>query len=189
MTEKVGIGTPCFAMGGAVADYDNDGWSDLYVTCHSGNVLYHHNGDGTFTRVTKRAGVADGYWSTGAAFGDYDGDGYVDLMVTDYVDLEALSLLHGMIDLTGEPGRHKETQLRRIPLTESRSRSQRIDLEHIRVIAGRFLGQVDSDAVRVTRPHEIGIRPKQPDSGDLAAPIGGIRSEGLDHQFSVLGPS
>jgi hypothetical protein len=86
VTEKAGIGTPCFAMGGAVGDYDNDGWPDLYVTCLGGNVLYHNNGDGTFTDVTRKAGVADGRWSTGAAFGDYDGDGFVDLMVTNYVD-------------------------------------------------------------------------------------------------------
>src|SRR5271167_1421850 len=86
VTDKAGMGTPCFAMGGAVGDYDNDGWPDLYVTCLGGNVLYHNNGDGTFTDVTAKAGVADGRWSAGAAFGDYDGDGFVDLMVTNYVD-------------------------------------------------------------------------------------------------------
>jgi hypothetical protein len=86
VTEKAEVGTPCFAMGGAVGDYDNDRWPDLYVTCLGGNVLYHNNGDGTFTDVTAKAGVADGRWSTGAAFGDYDGDGFVDLMVTNYVD-------------------------------------------------------------------------------------------------------
>ena len=86
VTEKAEVGTPCFAMGGAVGDYDNDRWPDLYVTCLGGNVLYHNNGDRTFTDVTAKAGVADGRWSTGAAFGDYDGDGFVDLMVTNYVD-------------------------------------------------------------------------------------------------------
>jgi hypothetical protein len=86
VTEKAGIATPCFAMGGAVGDIDNDGWPDLYVTCLGGNVLYHNNGDGTFTDITAKAGVADGRWSTGAAFGDYDGDGFIDLMVTNYVD-------------------------------------------------------------------------------------------------------
>jgi len=86
VTIKTGIGAPGFAMGGAVGDYDNDGWPDLYITCLGGNVLYHNNGDGTFTNVTAKAGVADGRWSTGAAFGDYDGDGFVDLMVTNYVD-------------------------------------------------------------------------------------------------------
>jgi enediyne biosynthesis protein E4 len=88
VTEKAGIGTPCYAMGGAVGDYNNDGWPDIYVTCYGGNVLYRNNGDGTFTDVTRQAGVADGRWSTGAAFGDYDGDGFVDLMVTNYVDLD-----------------------------------------------------------------------------------------------------
>jgi hypothetical protein len=61
-TEKAGIGKPCHAMGGAVGDYNNDGWPDIYVTCYGGNVLYRNNGDGTFTDVTKQAGVADGRW-------------------------------------------------------------------------------------------------------------------------------
>ena len=86
VTQKSGLTKPCLAMGGAVGDYDNDGWPDLYITCLGGNILYHNNGDGTFTDVTAKAGVADGRWSTGAAFGDYDGDGYADLMVTNYVD-------------------------------------------------------------------------------------------------------
>ena len=86
VTAKAGLSTRCFAMGGAVGDYDNDGWPDLYVTCLGGNVLYRNNGDGTFSDVTAKAGVTDGRWSTGASFGDYDGDGFVDLMVTNYVD-------------------------------------------------------------------------------------------------------
>ena len=86
VTDKAGIATPCFANGGAVGDYNNDGWPDLYITCLGGNVLYRNNGDGTFTDVTAKAGVADGRNSTGAAFGDYDNDGFLDLMVTNYVD-------------------------------------------------------------------------------------------------------
>jgi hypothetical protein len=86
VTAKSGLSTRCFAMGGAVGDYNNDGWPDLYVTCLGGNILYRNNGDGTFTDVTAKAGVADGRWSTGASFGDYDGDGFVDLMVVNYVD-------------------------------------------------------------------------------------------------------
>jgi enediyne biosynthesis protein E4 len=88
VTEKAGIGKPCFAMGGAVGDYNNDGWPDIYLTCYGGNVLYRNNGDGTFSDVTKQAGVADGRWSTGAAFADYDSDGFVDLMVANYVDID-----------------------------------------------------------------------------------------------------
>jgi hypothetical protein len=86
VTDRSGLNSPCFAMGGAVGDYDNDGWPDLYLTCLGGNVLYRNNGDGSFTDVTAKASVADGRWSTGAAFGDYDGDGFVDLMVANYVD-------------------------------------------------------------------------------------------------------
>ncbi len=87
-TEKAGIGTPCMAQGGSVADYNNDGWPDIYVTCFGGNVLYRNNGDGTFTDVSKQAGVADGRWSTGSAWADYDHDGFVDLMVSNYADID-----------------------------------------------------------------------------------------------------
>ena len=86
VTAKSGLSSSCFGMGGAVGDFNNDGWPDLYLTCLGGNLLYRNNGDGTFTDITAKAGVADGRWSTGAAFGDYDGDGFVDLMVTNYVD-------------------------------------------------------------------------------------------------------
>jgi hypothetical protein len=87
ITDKAGVATPCFAMGGAVGDYNNDGWPDLFITCLGQNVLYRNNGDGTFTDVTKQAGLANSSsWSAGAAFGDYDGDGFVDLMVSGYVD-------------------------------------------------------------------------------------------------------
>ncbi len=88
VTAKAGIGKACFAMGGAVGDYNNDGWPDLYITCLGGNVLYRNNGDSTFTDVTANAGVADGRWSTGAAFADYDGDGLADLMVSNYIDFK-----------------------------------------------------------------------------------------------------
>lgn len=89
---QAGVAYPCWAMGGAVADYDNDGWPDIVVTCENGLVLYHNTGKSTFTDVTKTAFPADNRWVTGAAFGDYDGDGYVDLMVTRYVvfDLDHL---------------------------------------------------------------------------------------------------
>ncbi|MBX7172223.1 MAG: CRTAC1 family protein [Pyrinomonadaceae bacterium] len=86
VTDKAGVGFPGFAMGGAVADYNNDGLPDMYVTCLGGNVLYKNNGDGTFTDVAKQAGVTDGRWSAGATFGDYDKDGFLDLFVANYVD-------------------------------------------------------------------------------------------------------
>ncbi len=88
VTDKAGIATPGYANGGAVGDYNNDGWPDIYITSLGGNVLYRNNGDGTFTDVTAKAGVLDGRYSTGATFGDYDNDGYVDLFVSNYVDFK-----------------------------------------------------------------------------------------------------
>jgi hypothetical protein len=75
-----------YGMGVAVGDYDNDGYPDLYVTSYGKNVLYHNNGDGTFTDVTAKAGVAGGGWSVSAGFFDYDNDGKLDLFVTRYMD-------------------------------------------------------------------------------------------------------
>ena len=89
VTEKAGVGTPCWAMGAAVGDYNNDGRPDLIVSCFGGVVLYRNNGDGTFTDVTKAAHLdKDTGWATGVAFGDYDGDGNSDLFVSHYVDLD-----------------------------------------------------------------------------------------------------
>ncbi|HMK31481.1 MAG TPA: CRTAC1 family protein [Terriglobales bacterium] len=85
VTDKAGVGYPCWAIGGAVADYNNDGWPDILVTCEEGMVLYRNNGDGTFTDVTSQARLTDPRWTTGAAFADYDGDGFPDLMVSRYV--------------------------------------------------------------------------------------------------------
>jgi hypothetical protein len=73
-------------MGVATGDYDNDGWPDLYVTNFGRNILYHNNGNGTFTDVTERTGTAGGGWSTGALFVDTDRDGYLDLIVTRYME-------------------------------------------------------------------------------------------------------
>src|SRR5580693_4471408 len=89
VTEQAGLadaGETNYGMGVAVGDYDNDGFSDIYVTNFGKNILYHNNGDGTFTDVTQKAGVAGGGWSTSAAFIDYDNDGKLDLFVTRYLD-------------------------------------------------------------------------------------------------------
>jgi hypothetical protein len=75
-----------YGMGVATGDYDNDGYSDLYVTNYGGNVLYRNNGNGTFTDVTASARVAGGGWSVSAAFLDYDNDGRLDLFVSRYLD-------------------------------------------------------------------------------------------------------
>jgi hypothetical protein len=75
-----------YGMGVAVGDYDNDGYPDIYVTNFGKNILYHNNGDGTFTDVTAKAGVAAGGWSVSAGFLDYDNDGKLDLFVTRYLE-------------------------------------------------------------------------------------------------------
>ncbi len=89
VTERAGLsGMPqgYYSMGVAVGDYDNDGFEDIYVTGYGGNILYHNNGNGTFTDVTKKAGVGPGGWSASAGFFDYDNDGKLDLFVTRYLD-------------------------------------------------------------------------------------------------------
>ncbi len=85
VTEKAGVANGRWGFGVAVADYDNDGWPDIYVSNFGKNRLYHNNHDGTFTDVGEKAGVTLGNWSTGATWGDYDGDGKLDLFVPGYV--------------------------------------------------------------------------------------------------------
>ena len=93
VSDRAGVATPCWAMGVAVGDYNNDGRPDLAVSCFGGVVLYRNNGDGTFTDVTKSTGLDhDHGWATGVVFGDYDADGFVDLFVPHYVDFDTHDL-------------------------------------------------------------------------------------------------
>src|SRR5579864_3643175 len=85
ITQKAGLTRKGWGMGVAVADFDNDGLLDLYVTGYGGNVLYRNKGNCTFEDVTDKAGVRAGGFSTGAAWADYDRDGNVDLFVSRYV--------------------------------------------------------------------------------------------------------
>src|ERR1700737_2566852 len=91
VTDHAGLRGAGYSMGAAAADYDNDGWTDLYVTGINRNILYHNNKDGTFTDVTQKAevtGVTGGkkLWSVSAAWIDYDNDGLLDLFVTNYLE-------------------------------------------------------------------------------------------------------
>ncbi|MDZ7362248.1 MAG: CRTAC1 family protein [candidate division KSB1 bacterium] len=88
VTEQAGVRGNAWSMGCAAADYDGDGFVDLYVTNWGANVLYHNNGDGTFSDVTKQAGVGDSRWSSAATFGDVDKDGDLDLYVSNYVKFD-----------------------------------------------------------------------------------------------------
>ena len=87
VTEKAGVGgSGHYGQGVTVGDYDNDGYPDLYVTGYGNAILYHNNGDGTFTDVTAKAGLADeGQWSTSAGWIDYDRDGWLDMVVCNYI--------------------------------------------------------------------------------------------------------
>ncbi len=89
---KAGVSNDRWGFGVAIADYDNDGWPDIFVTNLGKNRLYHNNHDGTFTDVAEKAGVALGNWSAGATWGDYDGDGRLDLFVTGYVHFDRSNL-------------------------------------------------------------------------------------------------
>ena len=87
VTDKAGVGAMgLYGQGVAVGDFDNDGYPDMLVTGYGRTILYHNNGDGTFTDVTAKAGVADeGNWSTSAGWFDYDKDGYLDLLICNYI--------------------------------------------------------------------------------------------------------
>ncbi len=84
VTEKAGVGSKEFTYAAAAADYDNDGYLDIYLANYgvgAKNILYRNNGDGTFTDVTDAAGVGDRSWSWMAAWSDVNGDGRPDLYV------------------------------------------------------------------------------------------------------------
>jgi hypothetical protein len=90
VTRKAGVALTGWGQGVCAGDFDNDGWTDLFVTFWGHSVLLHNNGDGTFTDVTKKAGLwrDEVHWETGCAFVDYDRDGRVDLFVSQYVDID-----------------------------------------------------------------------------------------------------
>src|SRR5690349_12298349 len=102
VTDRSGAGVGGYGMGVAAGDFDNDGFTDLYVTRFGGNVLLRNDGHGRFVDVTAKAGVAGGGWSTSAAFVDYDGDGRLDLFVARYLDWR-MSAEVECYSLTGVP--------------------------------------------------------------------------------------
>jgi hypothetical protein len=90
VTEKAGVRGRGYDNGVAAADFDNDGWTDLFVAGLRENVLYRNRGDGTFEDVTEKAGLKapdpdyGTLWAVAAAFVDYDNDGDLDLFVSNY---------------------------------------------------------------------------------------------------------
>jgi enediyne biosynthesis protein E4 len=94
VTTKAGLSGAGYSMGAAAADFDNDGFVDLYVTGVNRNQLFHNNGDGTFTDVTAKAGVTGidpklgKLWSVTAGWFDYNNDGLLDLLVVNYLNYD-----------------------------------------------------------------------------------------------------
>ena len=85
VTNQSGLKSTEYGQGVTVADYDNDGDPDLYLTNFGSNQLYQNRGDGTFIDITLQSGVSDPHWSTSAAFLDIDLDGFLDLFVVNYL--------------------------------------------------------------------------------------------------------
>jgi hypothetical protein len=88
VTDKAGLRAAGWANGVCIADYDNDGFDDIFCTYFGQNRLYRNNGDGTFTDVTKQAGLSEdspARWGAGCAFVDYNRDGHLDLFVSNYI--------------------------------------------------------------------------------------------------------
>src|SRR5205807_8955909 len=103
VTETARVPGGGYGQGVAVADYDGDGFPDLYVTQYGRSILYHNNGDGTYTDVTDKAGVAAPGWSSSAVWFDYDNDGRLDLFVCQFVEFsKTLNKSCG----PGEEGKH-----------------------------------------------------------------------------------
>jgi hypothetical protein len=86
VTERAGLKGVGYSMGAAAADYDNDGYVDLFVTGYKANRLYRNNGEGTFTDATNKLPDNNSGWSTSSGWFDYDRDGRLDLFVVRYMD-------------------------------------------------------------------------------------------------------
>jgi hypothetical protein len=89
VTRGSGLEAEMYALGGAAADYDNDGREDLYVTALEGDRLFHNEGGGRFRDVTKTSGISNANFGSSAAWVDYDRDGRADLAVANYVQWTA----------------------------------------------------------------------------------------------------
>lgn len=90
VTERAGLRRTGWASSVCAGDYDNDGWTDLFVTYYGQNVLYRNRGDGRFGDVTAKAGLATKgtRWGSGCTFVDYDRDGRADLFVANYLTFD-----------------------------------------------------------------------------------------------------
>ncbi len=102
VTNAAGVAGKGYAMGASVADYDQDGWPDLFVTGYGNAILYKNKGNGTFQDMTNQAGVDCNLWTTASAFADLDADGDLDLVAITYVDAPT-DKAEGCVDQLNHP--------------------------------------------------------------------------------------
>ena len=101
VTDEAGVqGDGRWGSGAFVADYDGDGWPDIFVTTFGRNLLYRNLGNGRFEEVAARVGLESPGWNTGASFFDADGDGDLDLYVASYIDCTLESVLEAKPSLS-----------------------------------------------------------------------------------------
>ncbi len=102
-----------YSQGVSVADFDDDGFDDLYVTNVGPNTLLKNQGDGTYQDVSLIAGVDNKLWSTSSGWADLDGDGDLDLYVCNYVDYDPYHPLPCGSD--GKPGTCHPMHVKAVP--------------------------------------------------------------------------
>ena len=109
-------GNGAWGFGCSVADYDNDGWPDLYITSFGSNILYRNQGNGRFEDVTAAAHIDDTRWSAGSAWADYDGDGWADVFVANYITLDPANLPEPGSEEYGSMGSSRGCQYDGLPV-------------------------------------------------------------------------
>jgi tetratricopeptide (TPR) repeat protein len=143
IAQQAGVATPGFAKGVVAADYDNDGYTDLYISAFNGeHHLFHNNGNRTFTDVTRAAGV-EGPWTTfGAMFLDYDNDGWPDLLIAGY-GASVEDIIHGYL---GQPQGGETLRLyRNLGNGKFRDATGETGLKRVFMPMGLNFGDIDND--------------------------------------------
>ena len=102
VSKAAGLSADLYGQGVAVADYDGDGYEDVFISGYGKCVLYHNNGNGTFTDVTAASGIAPTQWGSSALWFDYDNDGKLDLFVGEFVDYSSLRVCSASESYGGE---------------------------------------------------------------------------------------
>ena len=104
VSKEAGLSADLYGQGVAVADYDGDGYEDVFISGYGKCVLYHNNGNGTFTDVTAASGIAPTQWGSSAVWFDYDNDGKLDLFVGEFADYSSLRVCSASESYGGESG-------------------------------------------------------------------------------------